>query len=446
MCSTTSLLLLISLSKLLTAAVAHFQPCTDDFLKLTEPRNLSNCKPLHTLSAEFAWQIRDSTTPNSSTSPPTSIIDIAFGTRLTEGLVWLAWGVNPGKMAKMVGTRALIGIVQTNGSLAVAAYNVTRQAKMFCGLNPSVEPDPLVGFRDPRFEYRQDYDYYVIHATVAVAKKGEQLRLNHVWQLGYDAVGMSPRMHPTTLQHFDSTETLNLVTSQSTDFGHLQRHLRMVHGVLSIIGWGTLLPAGAIMVRYLRYPFQVQEHWWFYPHLTCQVVGYSLGTASWILGLYLGKASNRYIFKTHRLYSIFIFTFATLQMLAIKLRPLSTDRYKRYWNMYHHFMGYGLLSVIVINIFQGIGILRPAYSWKWAYVGILAALGIVVLALETYTWIKFFRPDPHKNAHAAADDSVNNPHPSDDNIVNRNSSQKPDSSAVGPSPSSAPSPAGSNIL
>ncbi|CAI0379427.1 unnamed protein product [Linum tenue] len=360
MCSTTSLLLLISLSKLLTAAVAHFQPCTDDFLKLTEPRNLSNCKPLHTLSAEFAWQIRDSTTPNSSTSPPTSIIDIAFGTRLTEGLVWLAWGVNPGKMAKMVGTRALIGIVQTNGSLAVAAYNVTRQAKMFCGLNPSVEPDPLVGFRDPRFEYRQDYDYYVIHATVAVAKKGEQLRLNHVWQLGYDAVGMSPRMHPTTLQHFDSTETLNLVTSQSTDFGHLQRHLRM--------------------------------------------------------------------------------------MLAIKLRPLSTDRYKRYWNMYHHFMGYGLLSVIVINIFQGIGILRPAYSWKWAYVGILAALGIVVLALETYTWIKFFRPDPHKNAHAAADDSVNNPHPSDDNIVNRNSSQKPDSSAVGPSPSSAPSPAGSNIL
>ncbi|CAN1339893.1 Cytochrome b561 and DOMON domain-containing protein At4g17280 [Linum perenne] len=436
-------------------ASSHFHQCNQDFLKMAETRHLTNCKRLNSLRAELAWKIRHnynySHTNNNNknnkvtTLPPTvgtsySVVDFMFGTRLTDGLVWVAWGVNPGKKAEMVGTRALIGVVLSNGSFSIATYNLTLQTKMGCGLKPSpdTDTDPLVQYRNPQLEYLQEIDYFIIRATVLLRKEGKSSfpKMNHVWQVGYDAVGMDIRMHPSTLQHVDSTESLDLVTLDSTDFGDLQRQLRMAHGILNIIGWGILLPVGAIMVRYMRYPFQVDENWWFYTHLTCQLVGYCLGTAGWILGLYLGNASTLYTFQTHRLYSIFIFTFATLQVLAVKLRPRSMDEYKRYWNMYHHFLGYSLLAVIVINIFHGIAILSPDYTWKWTYIGILVALALIVLTLETYTWIKFYQPDPPHQLHNNNNNNNNNLQASG----SYDSSRKSEHGMSGPSSSSVPLP------
>lgn len=77
------------------------------------------------------------------------------------------------------------------------------------------------------------------------------------------------------------------------------------------------------------------------------------------------------------------------QMLAFRLKPKETDDYRKHWNMYHHFLGYALLATISVNIFQGIAILKPVYTWKWAYVAILGAFGVVTIAFEIYTWIKF---------------------------------------------------------
>lgn len=81
--------------------------------------------------------------------------------------------------------------------------------------------------------------------------------------------------------------------------------------------------------------------------------------------------------------------FCYFQMLAFRLKPKSTDDYRKYWNMYHHFLGYGLLAIIVINIFKGINILHGGNSWKWSYIGILIGLGTIAFALEIFTWIKF---------------------------------------------------------
>lgn len=54
--------------------------------------------------------------------------------------------------------------------------------------------------------------------------------------------------------------------------------------------------------------------------------------------------------------------------------------------MYHHSLGYILLVLIWVNIFQGIKIIQPSYVWNWTFVGILGALGTLVLALEMVTW------------------------------------------------------------
>lgn len=77
-------------------------------------------------------------------------------------------------------------------------------------------------------------------------------------------------------------------------------------------------------------------------------------------------------------------------MLAFRLKPKDTDDYRKYWNMYHHFLGYGLLTIIVINIFKGINILNGGSKWKWSYIGILICLGAIAFGLELTTWIKFF--------------------------------------------------------
>lgn len=76
-------------------------------------------------------------------------------------------------------------------------------------------------------------------------------------------------------------------------------------------------------------------------------------------------------------------------MLAFRLKPKVTDDYRKYWNMYHHFLGYGLLAVIIINIFKGITILHGGVAWRWSYIGILIFLGVIAFGLEIFTWFRF---------------------------------------------------------
>ena len=78
-------------------------------------------------------------------------------------------------------------------------------------------------------------------------------------------------------------------------------------------------------------------------------------------------------------------------MLALRLKPEATDKYRKYWNMYHQFLGYALLALISVNIFQGIAILKPDHTWKWAYIGVLGALAAITLAFQICTWVKFLQ-------------------------------------------------------
>ncbi|KAL5548444.1 hypothetical protein UlMin_003675 [Ulmus minor] len=241
-------------------------------------------------------------------------------------------------------------------------------------------------------EFSNTSGFTTISATVVLSQAYNASKLNHVWQVGYaaDTESSQPSGHPRSLQNFDSAETINLASGTSHSVGHHRHHLRVVHGILNIVGWGVLLPVGVIIARYFRkFPFKRQR--WYALHVGCQIVGYTLGTTGWAIGLWLGHASRHYSFQIHRLVAIFIFAFTTLQMLALRLRPKPNDDYRKYWDMYHHFLGYALLALISFNIFKGIAILKPDHTWKWAYIGVLAALGLITLILEIWTWAKFFK-------------------------------------------------------
>lgn len=79
------------------------------------------------------------------------------------------------------------------------------------------------------------------------------------------------------------------------------------------MGWGVLIPTGAIIARYLR-TFKSADPAWFYLHVACQLSGYSVGVAGWATGLKLGKDSEGVQHTAHRNIGIALFCVATLQV------------------------------------------------------------------------------------------------------------------------------------
>jgi heme/copper-type cytochrome/quinol oxidase subunit 2 len=68
------------------------------------------------------------------------------------------------------------------------------------------------------------------------------------------------------------------------------------------------------------------------------------------------------------------------------LRPKKEHKYRFYWNLYHHTMGYTIIILGIINIFKGMSILSVAQKWKTAYIIAICILGAIALLLEAITW------------------------------------------------------------
>ncbi|XP_057485040.1 cytochrome b561 and DOMON domain-containing protein At4g12980-like [Actinidia eriantha] len=379
----TPLVLMIWSFLIPISITAHTHHCTRYFDKYLTQKNITQCLKLHTLGAQFGWNSYDR-----------SHIDVCVGAVAQSETGWLAWGINPQNRSQMVGTRALIGIRDAEGGTSIDTYNITSETKLGCRLQPSSIDVTVL---NKTFEYKSEYNYYIICASLLLDRNMYNTsKLNHVWQVGKAANGNEPLRHPNTLQNVDSTEVTNLASRSSHSTGSYRHRLRVAHGVLNIVGWGTLLPIGVIISRYFK-GFPIDWKHWKALHITCQIIGYLIGTSGWIIGLYLGNVSKYFSFPIHALLSNFLFTFATLQMLALRLKPQKKDEYMRYWRMYHHFLGYALLSLIIVNIFRGIGIFTPNHTWKRAYFGLLGSLAFITLVLEIYTWVKFKKAKPKEN-------------------------------------------------
>ncbi|MED6196468.1 hypothetical protein PIB30_047739 [Stylosanthes scabra] len=402
--STTTLPLLITVLVLAFLSIVAFGDpnhdsidprsfCSDDFVDQLETRkfNISGCKKLRTLGAEFAWNYSNlTTTKNNSTTVNGTLIEIMFRAKLSNYEGWVAWGVNPGKKPQMVGTKAIIAIKHSRGMTDVHTYDVTKETRKGCRLWPTEGSGFGLIVLDKQAWSNNTKRCTTLYAKLILPYPEYNItRLNHVWQVGDQIHDDQPLQHRVTLQNVDSTETINITTPDGQSFGENRSFLRSMHGVLNMIGWGTLLPIGVIIARYFRvYPF-IWDPTWFRLHIGFQLTGFLIGTAGWAIGLSLGRSSKYYTFHTHRTFGILIFTFSTIQMLAFRLKPKVSDDYRKYWNMYHHFLGYGLLAIIVINIFKGISMLKGGVGWKYAYIGIIALLGAITLTFEILTWIRF---------------------------------------------------------
>lgn len=236
----------------------------------------------------------------------------------------------------------------------------------------------------------------IIFATI----KPPSTNVNQVWQVG-TLSGGAPTGHDTTGDNIKSTGTINFMSGQTVNTGSAAsstQRKRNVHGVLNAVSWGTLMPLGAIIARYMRV-FKSADPAWFYLHITCQFSAYVIGVAGWATGLKIGKE----MYHSHRNIGITLFCLATLQVFALLLRPKKENKYRWYWNIYHHSIGYTVIILSIINIFKGLDILDPEKKWKRTYIGILIALGAIAIVLEALTWLvvlKRKKDSPEKHDHS----------------------------------------------
>jgi len=358
------LLLLLGASVLLLASAVTAQDCLS--ATFSGGRTFGKCNSLPSLSASLHWTYH----------AENGTADVAFRAP-SDPSGWVAWGINPDSGGSMEGSSVFVASQDGSGAVSILMTNLE-------STSPSLTNTTALKFKVPAGPAAEYSDRaYTIYATVELPRNSTQQFT--VWQAGPATSngGISP--HPTAPANLASTQRLDFLSGSSTAASNSKLHRRNIHGMLNAIAWGVLIPTGAIIARYLRV-FESADPAWFYLHIACQCSGYVLGVAGWGLGLKLGSESAGVTYQPHRSIGIAIFCLATLQVLALLLRPDKKNKYRLYWNIYHHSVGYAVIVLSAVNIFKGLHILEPASGYKTAYIVILATLAGIALCLEAITW------------------------------------------------------------
>ncbi|KAG0578667.1 hypothetical protein M758_4G037300 [Ceratodon purpureus] len=176
-------------------------------------------------------------------------------------------------------------------------------------------------------------------------------------------------------------------------------HKAKIHGSLNILGWGLLLPIGAMVARYGR----GFDPAWFYTHIAFQITGFACIIAGVATGVELTKDIQPKQLNGHRGLGIFIFALAILQVLAVVLRPKKDAKVRKYWNWYHHWVGRLALFLAVINIFVGLKMGNAERDFKVGYISILAIELVAFVILEILLWLRWNRQRPSQQTSPPED-------------------------------------------
>nr|ADK92875.1 expressed protein 2 [Hypericum perforatum] len=348
----------------ITPTQSQAQTCSPNDLVSRTNQVYTTCNVFPSLNSYFYW----------SFFPSTNVTNIAFRKSSASASNWVAWAINPtGK--KMAGSQAIVAFRHSNGS--VLAYT-----SPVAGYGTKLEEGSLsFGVTDVTAEFSGGE--MVVFATLSLT--GGLLSTNHLWQEG-PVTGDVPQAHSFGAANLGAVGTIDFQTGATSVGGGSGSNTKKknVHGVLNAVSWGVLMPMGAMVARYLKV-FQVANPAWFYLHAGTQTMAYGVGVAGWATGISLGKDSG--ITRTkHRDIGIALFALGTLQLFALLLRPKPDHKLRFYWNIYHHTIGYTVIVLSIVNVYEGLDILDPEKKWKRIYTGTLIFLGAVALTLLLYTF------------------------------------------------------------
>ncbi|OVA01810.1 Cytochrome b561 [Macleaya cordata] len=338
----------------------------------------SSCNDLPVLNSFLHWNYNSST----------NTVDIAFRHTNISSSSWVAWAINPSSKG-MIGSQALVAFQGSDGIMRAYTSSVTNYTTQLQEGNLS--------FAVPKISAEFLNNEITIFATLELPINSSST-VTQLWQEG-PLIGDSPTAHPTTGDNVKSIGTLDFLSGQqiaTTVGGNSLLRRKNVHGVLNAVSWGTLMPLGAIIARYLKVVNSAGPAW-FYLHMTCQHSAYIVGVAGWVTGLKLGAESPGIQYTAHRYIGIVLFCLGTLQVFALLLRPSPDHKYRFYWSIYHHLTGYAVIILSVVNVFKGFDILDPEKKWKRIYIIIISALGLIAVQLEVFTWIRVMKMKKNKS-------------------------------------------------
>ncbi|KAH7427783.1 hypothetical protein KP509_10G059700 [Ceratopteris richardii] len=357
--------------------------CSKSFYLNGSTQKFTNCLDLPAQGASIAWTLSE---PSSSSTVPQQKgqyyeLDVAFWGTAPEVGGWVGWGLNPSR-PQMVGASVWIAYDAANGT-NVLPYRLTAEVAGGEPLRCSA------------------VDYEVTNSAASVTGGGRNialrvsLRVNtsvnptlyHVWNRGSSVSNFQPSPHSMQTSDLLSVAQIDM-TSGARASSSSSQTLKNRHGVINTIAWGVLFPLGIMVARYCK-PFADPQ--WFYIHILIQSFGYVLGVSGWATGLTLEKRSNGNVYEKHKYIGFILFAFSTLQITALLARPKKEHSLRRYWNIYHHSLGYTLVLLGIVNTFIGLDILGAPTWAKHAIICSLSALGALCILLEAISWYVVYK-------------------------------------------------------
>ncbi|KAJ6680542.1 CYTOCHROME B561 AND DOMON DOMAIN-CONTAINING PROTEIN [Salix purpurea] len=234
--------------------------------------------------------------------PHNATLDLVFFGTFISPSGWVGWGINPSS-AEMTGTRSLIAFPDPNSGQLVLLPFI---------LDPEVKLQKSPPLSRPLDIHLLSSSATLYGGKMATVHSGAAIQIYATLKLVPNKTKTSLRVEPWALRssaaHRDDTRTL-----------------KIVHGFLNAVSWGVLLPIGAATARYLRHVQALGPAW-------------KLGFAAFSLG--------------------------ALQTLALLFRPKTTNKFRKYWKSYHHFVGYACVVLGVVNVFQGFEVMGESRKSK----------------------------------------------------------------------------------
>ncbi|KAJ6941129.1 hypothetical protein NC651_007040 [Populus alba x Populus x berolinensis] len=297
----------------------------------TPTKTFEKCMALPTQQASMAWTFH----------AHNATLDLVFFGTFISPSGWVGWGINPSS-AEMTGTRALVAFPDPNSGLLVLLPFILDPTVKLQKSPPLSRPLDIQLLSSSAALYGgkmatiHNGAAVQIYATLKLVRNKTKIHL--VWNRGLYVQGYSPAIHPTTSNDLSSIATIDVLYGFSSAHKDDTRTLKTVHGILNAISWGVLLPIGAVTARYLRHT-QALGPAWFYAHAGIQLSALLIGTVGFATGIKLGELSPGVVYGLHRKLGFAAFSFGALQTLALLFRPKTTNKFRKYWKSYHHFVG-----------------------------------------------------------------------------------------------------------
>ncbi|KAL0925948.1 hypothetical protein M5K25_004325 [Dendrobium thyrsiflorum] len=363
------LVFLLLASSTAASASGHCSPETT-----TKP--YVKCLTLPTQDASIAWTYH----------PHNASVDLSFTGTFISPSGWVAFGINPESLS-MSGTRALISFADpTSASLLVLPFLLDSSVKLQRSPLLSHALDiPFLSSSASLLHSASVRTTAVIRISASLRLSPNRTRINLIWNRGLYVQGYSPTIHPTTPADLASRATIDLLSSSADISSTLPTWFRSAHGSINAITWGFFIPAGAMAARYLR-QWPGMGPAWFYVHAAVQMTAVVIGAVGFGLGVAMGNG----VYTLHKGLGIAVMTAGGLQAAAMFFRPAATHRCRKYWKSYHHLVGYGLVVIGVVNVFQGMELMGLGRSYaKLVYCLALATMAGASVALEVNGWVVF---------------------------------------------------------